>query len=246
MMLRVHALLVAAMLAGAPRAGSIPEAWLMLPETGNACGRDLAYDRGTSGGMRNFFCRALTVFSWKKFLSLAPVAPFLSGPHQHGKLKLDAKKEFGRYNPEFVRWATGALIPDGEFQGVYDGQMRELARVYFMVWRAISADGQWLPRERGLYGAEMAKGEADWGSPVVDLYLDTLGPEDHNWGGYEPSQVRSATMWWLRRSIDETAPLWAEGLERLLGKYDAAWLKGAKAKKPSALPKRSETPEYRR
>jgi hypothetical protein len=202
--------------------------------------------------MRNFFCRALTVFSWKTFVSLAPVSPFASGPHAAGKLDLNSKKQFGHYRPEFVRWATTALVPAADdaalreqTQGIYDAQVRGLARVYFKVWRAISADPRWLSRERTAYGAAIEKGEADWSSPVVDPYHETLGSSGQNWGGNDPNLVRSATMWWLRRTLDESATQWAVGLERLLKTYDAAWLEAERAEKPKAPPKRAGTPEYR-
>jgi hypothetical protein len=201
--------------------------------------------------MRNFFCRALTVFSWKTFLGLAQVSPFLSGPHKSGKLDLAAKSEFGHYNPDFVRWATRTLVPAADdaalreqTQTVYDLQVRTLARAYFKIWRVISADPAWQSKERAVYGDAMAKGTADWASPVVDLYHQTLGPSEQDWGGYDPNTVRSATMWWLRRTLDETAPLWAEGLERLLSTYDAAWLAAEKAKRPAPPPRREGTPEY--
>lgn len=252
-----HLALVAALvLAGPPvhkpsKVATVAEAWRALPVTGSACGADLGFDYGVDGGMRNFFCRALTVFSWKTFLGLAPVSPFRSGPHQGGKLDLNAKLDFGHYNPAFVRWAARELVPAAEdaalreqTQAVYDAQVRTLARVYFKVWRVISGDPAWLSHERAAYGEAMAKGGGDWASPVVDLYHETLGPSAQSWGGNDPNTVRSATMWWLRRFLDETAPLWAEGLERLLSTYDAAWLKAERAKRKDAPPRRAAEPEY--
>jgi hypothetical protein len=250
-------LLAALVVAGTPhkapttKAATIADAWRLLPQSGSACGHDLTFDYGTDGGMRNFFCRALTIFSWKTFLSLAPVSPFTSGPHQAGKLDFADTHDFGHYNPAFVRWATTALLPAAtnpqlreQTQGTYDAQVKSLARIYFQVWRVISADPAWLSKERATYGAAMAAGQADWSNPGVDLYHDILGDPGNDWGGHDPNLVRSATMWWLRRTIDETAPLWAEGLERLLSTYDAAWLKAQKAKRPPPPPKRTATPEY--
>lgn len=251
------ALIAALVLAGSPeikapaarKVATISEAWKALPQSGDGCGGALSFDYGLEGGMRNFYCRALTVFSWKTFLGLAPVSPFLSGPHRGGKLDLASKTTFGRYDPTFVRWAVKALVPaadDPELrastQPVYDAQVRTLARVYFKVWRVLSAAPEWTSAERDRYGAAMAKGEGDWSGTVVDLYHDTLGPSERDWGGNDPNTVRSATMWWLRRTIDETAPRWAEGLERLLKTYDASWLEAQKSKRPPKPPKRVEKP----
>ena len=95
---------------GQDKLTSIAEAWQFLPQSGSACDEDdLSFDYGIDGGMRNFFCRALTVYSWKAFIASAPVPPFLSGPHRDGKLELNSEDEFGYYNPKFVIWATNAI-----------------------------------------------------------------------------------------------------------------------------------------
>jgi hypothetical protein len=249
---RILALTLAVVMCGTPTTrapvSTIAEAWAALPRSGSACGDDLAFDYALEGGVRNAFCRALLVFRWKTLLSLAPTAPFSSGPHRGGKLDLKASKQFGHYDPAFVRWAIVALVPAAknaqlrdQTQPVYEQQFRELARTSFLVWRALSADAEWSSTERTRYAAAMARGEADegtWG------YSDVLGDAAHEWNGHDPNHVRTATMWWLHRSLDETAPLWAEGLERLLTTYDAAWLATARAGRPAPLPAH-EVPEYR-
>ena len=120
--------------------GSIIAAWRGMPEEGSACGDDLNFDYGLDGGMRNIFCRALTVVSWKAFLATSPVSPWLKGPHQGTKLNFQAERDFGRYNPAFVRWATTALIPAAtdpalrdQTRPVYDRQFKRQARLYFLV-----------------------------------------------------------------------------------------------------------------
>jgi len=227
-----------------PRARSIAEAWRLLPQMqGQGCGEDLSFDYEDSGGMRNFFCRALTVFSWKAFLSLSPVKPFRSGPHKGGKLDLRNAKDFGRYDPAFVKWAVTALVPGAqdaklraETQPVYDRSMRTLARTYYGVWRVLSESPKWVEAERKRYLGAAAKGSLDALGPELDPYHDVLGTADEDWGGHDPNHVRSATMWWLRRYSDGTAGTWAEGLERLLLAYDAEWLGEKKLEKGRPLP----------
>lgn len=237
------------------RASSLAEAWRLLPQaSGQRCGEDLSFDYGEDGGMRNFFCRALSVLSWKTLLSLAPVKPFRSGPHKSGKLDLRNPKDFGRYDPAFVRWATRALIPAStdaalreETQAVYDRSARTLARTYYRIWRALSADPRWVDAERKAYLRAAQRGEADAFGPTLDFYHDVLGTSNEGWGGHDPNHVRSATAWWLRRFHDETAALWAEGLERLLSTYDGDWLTAEKSTSPRPLPRRTarEVPEYK-
>ncbi len=236
------------------RAATIADAWRALPGVqGHACAeRDLIFDYGADGGMRNFFCRALKVFSWKTLLALAPTAPFRAGPHKGGKLRLDSERDFGRYDPRFVTWAVDALIPAAkdsalraDTQAVYDGQVRTLARTYWEVQRAIASDAAWRAREVITYLRAADDASVGWDASVVGLYHDVLGAD---WGGYDPNHLRSATMWWLRRTKDGTADLWLQGLERLLTTYDAEWLAAHRGRWAGQLPRRparAEAPDYR-
>lgn len=212
---------------------TIAQTWEQLPETGSACASaDLDFDYGKDGGMRNFFCRALTVTSWKALLAQAPAPPFRKGPHKGTHLNLHAARDFGRYDPQFVTWATTALLPAAtdealraKTQPIYDAQVKELAHVYFLVDKAFAADPKWVENERRRYLASMDAKGGGWDVwEITDAYHDVLGTADEDWGGHDPNHVRSAVMWWLRRHHDDTAPLWREGLLKLLRTYDAAWL----------------------
>ncbi|MBI1949642.1 MAG: hypothetical protein HYS27_28405 [Deltaproteobacteria bacterium] len=236
------------------KATTVADAWRSLPSiSGHGCAeQDLIFDYGADGGMRNFFCRALTVFSWKTFLALTPTAPFRAGPHKSGKLKLDSERDFGRYDPRFVRWAVETLIPAAgdaalraETQAAYDVAVRTLARTYWEVERAIASDPAWRTREVNIYLRAADDASVKWDASVVWFYHDVLGTD---WGGWDPNHIRSATMWWLRRTKDGTADLWRGGLEKLLATYDGAWLAAHRGPWPAKLPQRprpAEAPEYR-
>lgn len=235
------------------RATTIAGAWRALGHAqGHACAEDdLIFDYGADGGMRNFFCRALTVFSWKTFLALAPTTPFRAGPHKQGKLKLLSERDFGRYDPRFVKWAVDTLVPGAtdaalraETQAVYDAQVRTLARTWWEVQRAIASDPAWRAREVTLYLRAADDASVKWDANVVWFYHDVLGAD---WSGYDPNHIRSATMWWLRRTKDGTADLWLQGLDKLLATYDATWVAAHRGPWPAKLPARprAEAPEYR-
>jgi hypothetical protein len=232
-----------------PSPDAIGQAWRSLPSIRDqGCTRDLIFDYGNNGGMRNFFCRALKALSWKAFLTLAGVAPFKSGPHQQGRLDLANARAFGAYDPRFVRWAVENLVPAAndaalraETQPAYDAMVKKLARTYFVVHAAITSNPQWLKAEARTYLAAARSGHGGWDQPTVDLYHDVLGR-----GGDDPNLVRSATMWWLRRYDDGTMPLWLTGLEKLLTTYDGAWLTQEKQEGfRGRLPRRAAVPEYR-
>ncbi|MDG5816816.1 hypothetical protein QA601_17095 [Chitinispirillales bacterium ANBcel5] len=210
-------------------AQTIEDAWLAIPAIdGNGCDReDLGFNYGIHGGMRSFFCRVLTVFSWQTFIDLAPVNPFHSGPHQEGQLNLNSDYQFGYYDRRFVRWAVDNLIPGSSdnklrtlTRGIYNKNIRSLARTYWQTYRAISSDTNWLQFQTKRYIKAAENGRAN--REFFDTY-ELLGGGRKNWGGHNPNHVRTATMWWVRRTIDETEDLWAEGLRRLLETYDSAW-----------------------
>jgi len=232
--------------AASPPTKTIADAWAAMPETGSACASDdLAFDYGRDGGMRNTFCRALQVLPWRTFLSLAPAKPFLKGPHKGGQLDLHDERDFGRYDPAFVRWATRALVPGADDEAlvrstrqVYERQLKTLARLYFLVDKALEADPAWVERERRRYLSLMDELGGSWDVWVItDPYHDVLGSADVDWGGHDPNHVRAATMWWLRRAHDGTRPLWSDGLQRLLKTYDELWLRDQLEVKAHALPK---------
>jgi hypothetical protein len=212
---------------GQDRVTSVAEAWQLLPQSGSACDEDdLSFDYGIDGGMRNFFCRALTVYSWKAFIAAAPVPPFRSGPHRDGQLELNSEDEFGHYNPKFVVWATNALIPAADSpllrqktQGVYDAQVAELAHIYFLVHQKLASNPALADIERRRYLDSSEESEGG-----IDPY-EFLGDANSHWGGHDPNLVRSSVMWWLRRQEDATASIWHTGLIKLLTTYDLAWLR---------------------
>jgi hypothetical protein len=213
----------------------IAAAWLTLPDSAAGC--DGAVE-GTGGGPLALFCRASSVLAWKDLLALAPAKPFAGGPHTEG-LVLDAARDFGRYDPAFVRWATRALVPAAtdpslrsRTQALYERQVQALARRAFLVEKSLSAAPSWVEREAGRYRSALAEGGPDTWSLADD------------WGaipgaGDDTALVRITTMWWLRRHLDGTRPLWADGLQLLLKTYDGAWLAAqidVKPESPAAPP----------
>jgi len=204
----------------APPPSPIASAWLTLPESAAGCDGVV---EGTGGGPVALFCRASSVLAWKDLVALAPAKPFARGPHGDA-LVLDGARDFGRYDPAFVRWATRALIPAAtdpslrsRTQALYERQVQALARRAFLVEKSLSAAPAWVEREAGRYRSAL-----DDGGPDVWSVADGWGAIPG--AGDETALVRMTTMWWLRRHLDGTRPLWSDGLQLLLKTYDGAWL----------------------
>ena len=216
-----------------------------LDDTHNACDeRELGYDYWPDGGVRNFWCHAKSVMPWASFVKMAPTI-WLRGPHGHwreGKLALHDQHDFGRYNPAFVRWLVDNAVPAAtndalraSTQAVYDKYVRQLARVYFVVHETMEARPAWKKRERVIYLRTMDEKNPDWSS-YYEKFSEFLGDGDHAWGGYDPNLQSASVAFWLRRDVDNTGPLFLEGLTKLLRAYDGAWWaqKTAKPHSPAA------------
>jgi hypothetical protein len=99
-----------------------------------------------SGGPRSLYAHLKTLMDLEKMKSLAPVPIFLSGPH--AKDFTFRSYQFGRYNPEFVRWAGANLIPAASNPAfrdltapVYHKHLKEVARVYFLAHQYVAQHG---------------------------------------------------------------------------------------------------------
>ena len=154
---------------------------------------------------------------------------FHHGPHSNSKLNLDSPSDFGYYNPKFVTWASTALIPaatNSELrvatQNVYDVQLKKLARTYFEVDLKLREDPSLAERERVSYLVSIK--DLTGNAPQPSNFEEFLGTAVKDFGGYEPSQVRTSVMWWLRRYQDDTASLWHIALIKSLTTYDTEWL----------------------
>lgn len=221
-------------LVGANKAtNAFANAWLALGTTANKCSeRELHFDYWPNGGLRNFYCHALTTMAYQAVVKLAGVSPFVRGPHGQfgGNLSLNDPRDFGRYNPAFVQFLVDNAIPGAsdqtlrvDTQSLYDSYVRQLARVYFVVHARLEAKPAWKKQMRNEYMRVMDEKKPDWGS-YYDKFSTFLGEADSDWGGYDPNLQSASVAWWLRRDVDKTAPLFFEGLTKLLKTYDATWL----------------------
>ncbi|MEW5725665.1 MAG: hypothetical protein AB1896_21325, partial [Thermodesulfobacteriota bacterium] len=147
-----------------------------------------------------------------------------------------AAQDFGRYNPEFVKWLADNLVPgaqDDDFrwlsQPVYDRYFKGTARVYWLTYLKLRADRDFLAGEVEWYlGAlEEKKLEPFWpwkygdilGEAVYDRYL----AGDYYYGNV----IGCAVGFWIRRQVDGTIEDFGRGLEKLLEAYDQEFHQGA-------------------
>jgi hypothetical protein len=201
-------------------------------------------------GGRGVACVAATVVAPTEVGARAGVAPFVSGPHavtaDAFALSLRSERAFGHYDPAFVAWVVEhGVVGEGRpevralTQPVYDRYLRRLARLYWLAYADMAADGFPGRAPAGVladYAAFLDGGPIPAGAEgyeggfsvfaftgLSEGLLPRLGLVSENeWEAkYE---ANTAYGFWLRRRADGTTDLWHDGLRRLLATYDADWL----------------------
>lgn len=198
--------------------------WLRLPDSKNGCPDD--FDYFPEGGMRSVWCHLTT------YLGLANVerlsgALWVSGPHSVAKgLKLDDERSFGHYDPKFVEWLVEHAIPDDrdaafkeKTRVIYDKYFKDLARMYLIALTYVEQKPGFLEGELSYLEGYLAK-------PSGTRPLDRVNaPEALDYD----NRYAGAVAFWVRRNADKTAPIFGEGLRRLVRVYDKASLEWADA-----------------
>jgi hypothetical protein len=173
-------------------------------------------------GLRGLYCHIKDSLNFADLKKLAPVPIFLSGPHSSTGLNLNAKFDFGRYNPEFVRWIDRALVSalsDESFvrntQALYEKHIHRQARTYYRAYQALQRNPVFLKREADIY-LQYIKNHT-----LPELYINRF----HGYSGLNPPENNEyeapvAVLFWVRRYIDETDNEFYNVLYTLLKTYD--------------------------
>jgi hypothetical protein len=200
-------------------------------------------------GVRGLACTAAQVVAPTALLAAAPTRPFVSGPHAASAggvdLDLTSDRAFGHYDPAFVRWAWGAAVPDGAaerslIQPIYRRHAARLARIYWLTYTDLAADG--YPRSTPvgpladyaafLDGGPVPAGAESYAGSGFSVFAFTdrsegLLPQIDMAVGNDwelKYEANTAYGFWLRRRADGTHAQWRDGLRDLLAALDADWL----------------------
>jgi hypothetical protein len=193
--------------------------------------------RDGRGGVRTLYCslRRAGVLDW--FVEGAPVPVFLDGPHEGAELDLEAEA-FGHYNPDFVRWAAGRLIPGPDrpltraaARLAYE-PWRHVGRSYYLALEHLEANPSLEAELRdALLEATDATGVL-WGAALEELRQEAwsigrgMDGADPEW---IPSITTVAAGFWIRRGFDGSRPAFREALFDLLEVVDPEFLAEGRA-----------------
>jgi len=230
----VGVLLLAPVIIGQPLTG-VPEvlrrAFSQLPELAKSTPQKEYRALNTwlpERGLRGLYAKVRKGAGLAVLENLSGVKIFLKGPHKKGKLKLDAKADFGRYNPAFVRWLATHGIPGQQnplarrqLQSVYDKYIRRTARGFFVAHQNFISQPRRMKQVQTRY-LELLDRQKDAGDFLQETFrvdTDRYEKSGHDW--YE---VNVAHGFWVRRAIDGTIDEFQIALTRLLETYDSAWI----------------------
>jgi len=204
-----------------------------------------AFDYFPNGGLQNFWCHRPARVTIAALRTLAGGRIFSSGPHTDDDLVLDAKNDFGHYDPAFVRWLvdTAGPSPRGSAaqratQASYDEHLRPLAEIFWKTLEKARREPACFQRERTAYADAMKRKRLPEGHYERWFYF--MNPQFCNTpkktdrflmdngfdGGVNGNVTKSVVGFWLRRSLDGTMDTFAVGLEKLLASYQPELLDG--------------------
>ncbi len=175
-------------------------------------------------GLRGFYCHVKTSLSYKQLQDALDFEIFVRGPHSRSALNLDARYEFGHYNPKFVKWLANNAIYGidnqylkTQFQPVFNQHIREQARTYYLAYKYLLNNNYFMNAIIQEYSLHLTQ------KTLPSMYLQEIfRPFSDNLEqiGYNSYEANTAAGFWIRRSIDGTAKEFFTVLQTLLITYD--------------------------
>jgi len=233
------------------------DAWVGLDDAHEALGgiegNPCANDFGTwfhEFGARGLACVAAKAMDPPRLIARAGGSAFESGPHtatsESLHLDLNSERDFGHYNEDFVAWLIdNGIVGEGRpvlralTQPIYNSHLRRLARIYWLTYEDMEADGFPRSTPAGIlsdYAGFLDGGPIPDGAEAYEGGFSVFAFTDLSEGLLPRIGLRLSNEWeakyeantafgfWLRRRVDGTQEQWRDGLERMLEAYDGEWL----------------------
>ena len=220
------------LLAESPK--QIVELWRTLPKLAKTT-PDQAYKKLNTWlpelGLRGLYAKTQFALNLVQLEKVSGHKIFLAGPHKKGQLNLNARSNFGHYNPDFLQWCEANGIPGlkdaklrKELQPVYEKFLRSRARSFYAAHKNLHANPKRLQRATEKYNDLKAAEKPSFAmQEFFRADADRLGKTGLDW--YE---TNVAHAFWIRRTIDGSTKACHSLLIALLQTHDAKWLKSNK------------------
>ena len=164
----------------------------------------------------------------------------------HVSLEIDHTVDFGHYNPNFLTWVRARVLPALIHPNVvkanqkkFDETLKPFMSTLYLTLKKIKQSGECFKREVKAYQQYIASLQSGKVSPAEysdltgDRYFFFMNPRfcSNPAGGFEyfygngfsgdfdGNVVKGCVSWWMRRTIDGTAPLFEEILSQIVTYY---------------------------
>lgn len=184
----------------------------------------LPFDYGFSNGsgLLNTYSYLRSLMSFELLQSMMPMEIYLSGPHTGKELILNSQYQFGHYNPKFVEYFQGIireLLKEKTFvtstreMMIQYGLIEKLQRLQH-IYKLINQNQKEFLEYKEKYQKMLSSKTLEEGDYRYELTPKRLDAEPYwNW-------AETDYNFWIRRSIDNTMPLWAGVIDSILEAYE--------------------------
>jgi len=209
----------------------IIELWRALPKLAKTT-PDKAYNKLNPWlpelGLRGLYAKAQFALNLSQLEKISGHKIYLAGPHKEGQLNLNARSDFGHYNPKFLQWAAANGIPGlkdtklrKELQPVYEKFLQSRARSFYAAHKNLHANPKRMQRALDKYNDLMAAEKPAFA--MQEFFRPDADRMEK--AGLDWFETNVAHVFWLRRTLDGSAKDCHKLLHTLLTTHDAKWLK---------------------
>ena len=181
------------------------------------------YDYWPSGGLRTTGSHLFSVLSLRTLNRILPCDLYLSGPHHYSYWELNVSYDYGRYNPEAVKYLNqlaSKMVADKKFvektQPIVDKYLQEELFTMMALYDGLNNKDLCSDKQEILVNSMENEGHT-YGDAIAAQFIENLTKMDNNKHDF-CNEIEMCLYWWARRNSDDTMDLFHDGLKTI---YDA-------------------------
>ena len=181
------------------------------------------YDYWPNGGLRITGSHLFSVLSLRTLNRILPCDLYLSGPHHYNAWELNVSYDYGRYNPEAVKYLnklSSKIVADKKFvektQPIVDKYLKELLFTMMALYDGLDNKDLCADKQEILANSMECEGHT-YGNTIAGQFIEELTKMDNDTHNF-CYEIEMCLYWWARRNSDDTMDLFHDGLKTI---YDA-------------------------
>ena len=181
------------------------------------------YDYWPNGGLRITGSHLFSVLSLRTLNRILPCDLYLSGPHHYNAWELNVSYDYGRYNPEAVKYLnklSSKIVADKKFvektQPIVDKYLKDLLFTMMALYDGLDNKDLCSDKQEIFANSMECEGHT-YGNTIAGQFIEELTKMDNNTHDF-CYEIEMCLYWWARRNSDDTMDLFYDGLKTI---YDA-------------------------